>query len=89
MEGLIIDAQRSGELAEMPPRKIAVLLSAVIDGLSIYALLYPDRFGKAELVEFLDDFFDALKPGGIEAVTKTLAAAADGSRPRAVSRRRK
>jgi AcrR family transcriptional regulator len=89
MEGLIIDAQRSGELAEMPPRKIAVLLSAVIDGLSIYALLYPDRFGKAELVEFLDDFFDAIKPGGIEAATKTLAAAADGSRPRSMSRRRK
>src|SRR5215467_6385616 len=89
MERLIIDAQRAGELAEMPPRTIAVLLSAVIDGLSIYALLYPDRFGKAELIEFLDDFFEAIKPGGVEAVTKTLAAAADGSRPRAVSRRRK
>jgi len=89
MESLIIDAQRSGELAEMPPRTIAVLLSAVIDGLSIYALLYPDRFGKAELIEFLDEFFDAIKGGGVEAVTKTLAAAADGSRPRTVSRRRK
>jgi hypothetical protein len=89
MERLIIDAQRSGELAEMPPRTIAVLLSSVIDGLSIYALLYPDRFGKAALIEFLDDFFDAIKPSGVEAATKTLAAGADGSRPRTVARRRK
>jgi hypothetical protein len=73
----------------MPPRTIAVLLSAVIDGLSIYALLYPDRFGKAELIEFLDDFFEAIKPGGVEATTKTLAASADGARPRSASRRRK
>src|SRR5215471_6910387 len=89
MERLIIDAQRAGELAEMPPRTIAVLLSAVIDGLSIYALLYPDRFGKAELIEFLDDFFEAIKPGGVEATTKTLAASADGARPRGASRRSK
>jgi AcrR family transcriptional regulator len=86
MEGLIVDAQRSGELAEMPPRTIAVLLSAVIDGLSIYALLYPDRFGKAELIGFLDDFFAAFKPGGVEASTKTLAADPDGSRRRSASR---
>jgi AcrR family transcriptional regulator len=88
MERLIIDAQRSGELAEMPPRTIAVLLSSVIDGLSIYALLYPDRFGKAALIDFLDDFFDAIKPSGVEAATTTLAAATDGSRPRTVARRR-
>src|SRR5215475_8589996 len=90
MERLIIDAQRAGELAEMPPRTIAVLLSAVIDGLSIYALLYPDRFGKAELVDFLDDFFEAVKPGGVKAATKTLAgSAADGSRRKNGSRRRR
>jgi len=62
LERLIVDAQRSGELADVPPRTIAVLLSAVIDGLSIYALLYPDRFGKAELIGFLDDFFAAFRP---------------------------
>ena len=89
MERLIVDAQRSGELAEMPPRTIAVLLSAVIDGLSIYALLYPDRFGKAELTEFLDEFFAAFKPGGVAASTKTLVGTPDGSRPRTVARRRK
>jgi AcrR family transcriptional regulator len=62
MERLIADAQRSGELADIPPRTIAVLLSAVIDGLSIYALLYPDRFSKASLVAYLDDFFAAYRP---------------------------
>src|SRR5215813_14080641 len=59
---LIVDAQRAGELIDVPPQTIAVLLSAVIDGLSIYALLYPDRFGKAELIGFLDDFFAAFRP---------------------------
>ena len=62
LERLIVDAQRAGELIDVPPQTIAVLLSAVIDGLSIYALLYPDRFGKAELIGFLDDFFAAFKP---------------------------
>ena len=89
MERLIVDAQRSGELAEVPPRTIAVLLSAVIDGLSIYALLYPDRFGKAELLEFLDDFFAAFKPGVVEGATKTLVGNSDGARPRTSARRRK
>ena len=64
MEQLIVDAQGSAELVDVPPRTIAVLLSAVIDGLSIYALLYPDRFGRAELVSYLDDFFAAFQPGG-------------------------
>jgi AcrR family transcriptional regulator len=73
LEGLIVDAQRSGEIVEMPPRTFAVLLSAVIDGLSIYALLYPDRFGKAELTGFLDDFFAAFRPGDDEAGQKRLA----------------
>lgn len=63
LEGLIVDAQRSGELAPMPPRTVAVLLSAVMDGLSIYGLLYPDRFGKAELADYLDKFFAVLGSG--------------------------
>jgi AcrR family transcriptional regulator len=67
MERLIVEAQRSGELVDIPSRTIAVLLSAVIDGLSIYALLYPDRFGKEELVSFLDDFFTAFRQGGADA----------------------
>lgn len=81
LEGLITDAQRSGELVDMPPRTFAVLLSAVIDGLSIYALLYPDRFGKAELIAFLDDFLAAFRPGGVDATTKTPAATPDGAAP--------
>src|SRR5215475_15673449 len=89
MERLIIDAQRAGELAEMPPRTIAVLLSAVIDGLSIYALLYPDRFGKAELIEFLDQFFAAFRPPGAEADSKRSTGSPDGSRPKSKARPRK
>jgi len=73
LERLIIDAQRSGELVKMPPRTIAVLISAVIDGLSIYALLYPDRFGKAELTDFIDKFFAAFRPGGLESGSKNPA----------------
>jgi hypothetical protein len=89
LEGLIVDAQRSGELAEMPPRTFAVLLSAVIDGLSIYALLYPDRFGKAELIGFLDDFFTAFRPGGVEASSEDPPALPDAALPRPRSRQRK
>ncbi len=88
LERLIVDAQRSGELVEMPPRTIAVLLSAVIDGLSIYALLYPDRFGKAELIGFLDEFFAAFRPGGVETGSKRSAGSPDGARPQSEARRR-
>jgi AcrR family transcriptional regulator len=81
VEGLIVSAQRSGELVEMPARTIAVLLSAVIDGLSIYGLLYPDRFGKAELIGFLDDFLDTLRPDGAEAGQSQADVSPNGSRP--------
>jgi AcrR family transcriptional regulator len=89
LEGLIVDAQRSGELVEMPARTIAVLLSAVIDGLSIYALLYPDRFGKAELIDFLDKFLAAFRPGRQEVDSKRSAGSPDGSRSRSKARLRK
>jgi AcrR family transcriptional regulator len=89
VERLIVDAQRSGELVDLPPRTIAVLLSAVIDGLSIYALLYPDRFGKAELIEFLDQFFAAFRPRGAEADSKRSTGSPDGSRPKGKARPRK
>jgi AcrR family transcriptional regulator len=89
LEGLIVDAQRSGELVEMPPRTFAVLLSAVIDGLSIYALLYPDRFGKAELIGFLDDFFSAFRKGGVEASPEGPPAPSGAASPRPSSRQRK
>ncbi len=88
LEGLIVSAQRSGELVEMPPRTVAVLLSAVIDGLSIYGLLYPDRFGKAELIEFLDKFLATFKPGGVEADSKRSGGNSDGSRSRSQARSR-
>jgi AcrR family transcriptional regulator len=81
VEGLIVSAQHSGELVDMPVRTIAVLLSAVIDGLSIYGLLYPDRFGKAELIGFLDDFLDTLRPDGPEAGQSQADVSPNGSRP--------
>jgi AcrR family transcriptional regulator len=81
VEGLIVSAQHSGELVDMPVRTIAVLLSAVIDGLSIYGLLYPDRFGKAELIGFLDDFLDTLRPDGAEAGQSQADVSPNGSRP--------
>jgi hypothetical protein len=76
-----VSAQHSGELVDMPVRTIAVLLSAVIDGLSIYGLLYPDRFGKAELIGFLDDFLDTLRPDGAEAGQSQADVSPNGSRP--------
>ncbi|HEX5189910.1 MAG TPA: TetR/AcrR family transcriptional regulator [Streptosporangiaceae bacterium] len=85
LEGLIVDAQRSGELVEMPPRTFAVLLSAVIDGLSIYALLYPDRFGKAELIGHLDDFFAAFHPSGVATSSEAPPAPTANARPRSRS----
>lgn len=89
MESLIVEAQRSGELAEMPPRTIAVVLSAVIDGLSIYGLLYPDRFGKAELIEFFDKALAAFRPRAADAGLLKPIASADGSRSRGGARPRK
>lgn len=89
LERLIGDAQRSGELVETPPRTIAVLLSAVIDGLSIYALLYPDRFGKAELIDFLDQFLATLRPDGVKANSDRSGGKSNGSRPRNQARSRK
>lgn len=89
LERLIVDAQRSGELVEMAPRTIAVLLSAVIDGLSIYALLYPDRFGKAELIDFLDQFLATLRPDRVKANSERSGGTSNGSRPRSQARSRK
>jgi AcrR family transcriptional regulator len=66
MEVLIVDAQRSGELVAMPPRTIAGVLAAVINGLSIDGLLYPDRFDQADLIEFFDTALAAFRPGGKE-----------------------
>lgn len=74
LERLIADAQRSGELAELPVRTVATLLSSVIDGLSVYALLYPDRFGEAELAGFLDAFLALLRPPASGAGSAPLAA---------------
>jgi AcrR family transcriptional regulator len=60
MEGLIRDAQHAGEMVDLDPRTIAVTLSALIDGLSIYGLLYPDRFGRGEIIALLDNHLGTL-----------------------------
>jgi hypothetical protein len=73
----------------MPPRTIAVVLSAVIDGLSIYGLLYPDRFGKAELIEFFDKALAAFRPRVADAGLLEPVASTDGSRNRGGARSRK
>ncbi|HLI44337.1 MAG TPA: TetR/AcrR family transcriptional regulator [Acidimicrobiales bacterium] len=62
LQSLVEAAQRRGEIGDFDPRVVAVNLSALMDGLSIYALLYPDRFGKPELVRMLDAFLATLAP---------------------------
>lgn len=89
MEDLIARAQRSGELIEVPPRTIAVVLSAVIDGLSIYGLLYPERFGKAELIEFFDKALSAFRPSSSDSGALQPVGDADGMRSRDGARARK
>jgi hypothetical protein len=89
MEDLIARAQRSGELIEVPPRTIAVVLSAVIDGLSIYGLLYPERFGKAELIEFFDKALAAFRPSASDSGPLEPVGGAGGMRSRDGARARK
>ena len=62
LEGLIVDAQRTGELVSTNPRTVAVMLAAFTDGLSIYALLYPDRFRKTQLIDLVDSYLEMLGP---------------------------
>lgn len=40
------------------PEEITALLAAVIDGLSVHALLYPDRFGKDRLIRLMEAELD-------------------------------
>jgi AcrR family transcriptional regulator len=97
LQSLVEAAQRTGEIGDFDPRIVAVNLSALMDGLSIYALLYPDRFGKPELVRMLDAFLATLAPAGpTENPDGTAGPRPDGTRsvrrrpgPAATSRARR
>jgi AcrR family transcriptional regulator len=80
LQSLIEAAERRGEIGDFDPRIVAVNLSALMDGLSIYALLYPDRFGKPELVRMLDAFLATLAPARpLESAGATERAHPDGA----------
>lgn len=54
LRDLIVSAQQRGELAAGDPEIITELLAGLIDGLSVHALLYPDRFTGRRLTELID-----------------------------------
>jgi AcrR family transcriptional regulator len=60
---LIVAAQDRGELASGDPEIMTELLAGLIDGLSVHALLYPDRFTERRLTELIDAQLALWTPG--------------------------
>jgi AcrR family transcriptional regulator len=61
---LIVSAQERGELVAGDPEVIADLLAGMIDGLSVHALLYPDRFTPERLTSLIDAQLALWTPAG-------------------------
>ena len=51
---LVAGAQESGELSPEDPDLVVDILASLIDGISVHALLYPERITKSRLVEMMD-----------------------------------
>ncbi len=51
---IIIAAQELGELVDGDPLIMTDILAGLIDGLSVHALLFPDRYDEKHLIELID-----------------------------------
>ena len=51
---LVVGAQESGELRPEDPDLVVDVLASLIDGISVHALLYPERITKSRLAEMMD-----------------------------------
>ena len=51
---VIIAAQELGELVDGDPQIMTDVLSGLIDGLSVHALLFPDRYDEKRLITLID-----------------------------------
>ena len=58
LRGLIVGAQQTGELVDDDPYMIAEILAGLIDGLSVHALLYPERYAEGRLAAVVDAALD-------------------------------
>lgn len=64
LRSLVCQAQENGDLdAAAGTDDIIELLSAVIDGLSVHALLHPGRYDAARLTKLMDAQLDLWRPG--------------------------
>jgi AcrR family transcriptional regulator len=58
LRGLVVGAQESRELVAADPDLITEILAGLIDGLSVHALLYPERYDPARLAGLMDAAID-------------------------------
>lgn len=58
----VVELQRSGDLDEGDPDDVTDLLLAAADGLSVYRLMYPDRFPPERLTRLVEHVLASLVP---------------------------